>query len=154
MDNEQKLTNPILLDSGWMLSCNGELRENSTTGFGTIQKPANEHEKCKLQVQFWTMRTELVIDEFDNRKTQWLADAHQRMKVTGNTGGPCVPTDEAVAILNTLKAKVVSCQEQLAEAEENLELATPSGVHKKSDISEQNRQRLSEFEQAVKHIEI
>ena len=151
---ENKLMNPILLDTGWMLSCDGVMTENSTTGFGVVMLPKNEHEKAKLIVQFWTMRVALVIEEFDFQKTQWLAAARQQAKTEGNVGGPPVPTVEAVAVLNTLKAKATHCQEMLAEAEENLEQAVPTSVHKKSTIMEQNRQRLADFTQAVNKIEI
>lgn len=154
MDDTRYKENVVMLDTGWTLHSDGVMRENSTTGFGTVIKPANEFERAKLIVQFWTMKCELAVQEFDEKKQNLLLDVHQRQKAIGNCGGPPCPTEEAVAVLTTLKAKVTRCQEQLQDAEAALELSTPSNVVKRSDISEQNRIRLGEFAQAVKHIEI
>lgn len=154
VDDSKYRDNCVVLKDGMILQGDGTMRESSSSGYGVVITPKNEFEKARLIVQFWTMKTELAVAEFDERKQTFLFDVHQRQRATGNCGGPCVPTEEAVAVLNNLKAKATHCQEMLAESQEALELSTPSSVNKKQSISEQNRIRLNEFDAAIKQIEI
>lgn len=145
--------NVVLVDD-WLLFPDGMMRENSTIKGAVTKKPANEFEKRRLQKLFWEKKLELSIAEFDDKKAMLLGDVKQRLKQNGNPGGCPMETTEAVALLNTLKSKVQHCQDMLAEAERNLEEATPLQLTKAKDIAEQNRARLGDFVSAVESIEI
>jgi len=144
----------VVLSDGWVLHLDGTLQENSTSGYGTIKRPENEHEKSKLIVMFWQKKLELSIAEFDDKKVHWLASARNSLGREGNPGGTPVETTEAVGILNTLKAKVDYAKEMLAEAEQKLEKSTPTQKKKDNNISEENRQRLGDFVGTIERIEI
>ena len=144
----------VVVVGDWLLFPNGTMRENSTIKSAVTKKPADAHEKCRLQVLFWQKKLELSVAEFDDKKATLLGNVKHRLTQDRNPGGCPMETTEAVGLLNTLKSKVQHCQDMLAEAEENLEEVTPPQLTKTRDIAEQNRQRLGDFVSAIENIEI
>jgi len=143
----------IVLDSGWLLFSDGEMRERGVNKYAMTRKPATEQERSKLQVLYWQKKLALCIEAFDHQKSMLLGDANNRLGQE-NMGGPCMAEEEAIALLNSLKSKVNYAKEKLDEAEREQEKNTPPSVKKSLDITEQNRQRLGSFIHTISSIEI
>jgi len=150
----EKNCNCVVLDNGWLLFPDGDMRENSNSQYATLRKPENDLERCRLIVLYWQKKLELSVAEFDDRKSRWLASARAKLKSDGNPGGLEVTEEEAVAVLNTMKSKINHCREQLTEAEKELEQVTPRQLKQTESITEANRTRNSDFVSAIESIEI
>jgi len=140
----------IVTFGNWILRSNGDLHD----GLGMVKKPDNEFEKSKLIVTFWKRKSELAIEEFDDKKSMLLSDAQSRLSRDDNPGGTCMEKDEAISLLKELKKKVTFCQVELSKAELRLEQCTPHSIKKNLDIAEQNRARLGDFVSSISGIEI
>ena len=143
--------NDYVCDGNWCIFRDGACRERSA--YGQMRPPPeNPRERGKLLVRYWGIRTELAVQEFDDRKTALLAEARNQLEQPGNVGGPAHDVEKACAELNELKKKVTTCRAELERVQAEVEAAQPE-KRQQADIEQQNRARLQAFARAVKAIE-
>jgi len=133
-----------------LLFPDGSISERNSYGI-TIGPPEDDYKRCGLIVAYWQTKLKLAVQLFDIEKRNRLVYARSLMGDTRRTA-PTERTDDAVRVLSELKRKVEFCREKLAEAEANLERATPQT--NKNRAEDMVIELIEGYSAAIQQIEI
>lgn len=142
--------NDGVLYGEWLLFPDGSISERNSYGI-TRSPPGDDYKRCGLIVKYWELKTKLAIQHFDNEKISRLRYASRLMGETRRTA-PTERVEDATHILTELKRKVEFCREKLAEAEANLEKATPQTDKKLAE--DMVVSMIQDYNSAIQKIEI